>query len=147
MNKKAREKIDDMTLTQLENFDWGEPRIDSSIVKRCFRLRHKKIGSMSLDDLRTLVLQQIGLEFLIPKVIDLLKENPLAIADYYAGDLFHAVLSINPDFYDINPKYRVAVLGILESARSGYGELKDYERNISVEAIEEAAVKFLAKQA
>ena len=134
-----------MTLTQLEDSDWGESKIDSPIYKRCFQLRYKKIGAMTAEDFRALVLQQIGLEFIMPGVIKLLKVNPLLEAEYYSGDLLSASLHINHYFYVLHPEYREIMSYLLEEARRKYNTLEEYERDISVDAIEESAMTFLER--
>lgn len=64
------------TLTDLEGKDWGPPTYDSHLVTECHRLRHVPLKDLGVEDLGTLIGQEIGLPYLIPVAIDLLREDP-----------------------------------------------------------------------
>jgi hypothetical protein len=80
------------TLEQLENDFWGEPTYSSSLIKSCHALRQKELKLFTVEDLRIMIGQNIGLTFLIPIAIEKLKENILAEGDYHEGDLLKSVL-------------------------------------------------------
>jgi hypothetical protein len=44
--------------------------------------------------------QSIGLRWLVPLALEMLKQNPLAEADLYPGDLLNSVLAVESDFWD-----------------------------------------------
>lgn len=84
-------KSDHMSLEQLEKDVWPEPEYNSHLVTTCHKLRKKSLSDFSIEDLRIMIGQGIGLKFLLPKAVDILKENPFAEGDFYAGDLLVAV--------------------------------------------------------
>lgn len=95
MNPPDRTK----TLDELEPPAWGEPESDSYLVTTCHRLRSKPIGEFSVEDLRVMIGQGIGLEWLIPLALERLDEDPLAEGDFYPGDLLACVLGVEDDFW------------------------------------------------
>src|SRR6266513_2042283 len=87
------------TLEQLENSDWSEPEYDSYLVTTMYRLRRKPLNEFTVEDLRIMIGQHIGLRYLIPFAIERLSEDPLVAGDFYRGDLLKNVLSVQPDFW------------------------------------------------
>ena len=87
------------TLEDLEKDYWGEPTIDSHLVKSCHRLRKKPIKDFEIEDLRLMIGQNIGLKFLIPVALDKLSQNILAEGDFYEGDLLKSVLTCKKEFW------------------------------------------------
>ena len=80
------------TLDELDPPAWGEPNYDSHLVTRCYELRRQPIDSMSIEDLRILIGQRVGLRFLLPRALEELEKNPLAEGDFYPGDLLLVTL-------------------------------------------------------
>jgi hypothetical protein len=66
------------TLDELEGVVWGEPTFDSHLVTTCFRLRTKPVDQFTIEDLRIMIRQKIGLHYLIPLAIVELEREPLA---------------------------------------------------------------------
>ena len=84
--------IGHQTLTQLERCDWGEPEYDSHLVTTCHRLRHKPVQNFSVEDLRIMIGQNIGLKYLLPMAVDILQTSPVIAGDFYPGDLLQNVV-------------------------------------------------------
>lgn len=82
------------TLEQLEKDIWPEPDYPSHLVTTCHRLRKVPIRDFTPEDFRIMIGQQIGLTYLLPPAIELLKAEPLAAGDFYPGDLLIAVLRV-----------------------------------------------------
>ncbi|MBW8637793.1 hypothetical protein K1W69_11395 [Hoeflea sp. WL0058] len=80
------------TLEQLENDDWGETDAPTWLVQECHRLRRKPIEEFNNEDLRIMIGQNIGLKYLVPKALEVLRKDPLAAGDFYEGDLLRAVI-------------------------------------------------------
>ncbi|MDA4847005.1 contact-dependent growth inhibition system immunity protein [Hoeflea poritis] len=80
------------TLEELEDDYWGEAEYDSYLVQTCHALRHKPIDQFSVEDLRIMIGQNIGLVHLLPPAMDVIRGNPFASGDFYDGDLLQSVL-------------------------------------------------------
>jgi hypothetical protein len=91
------------TLEVLEKSVWPEPTFRSHLVTTCHRLRKKPVGYFTIEDLRIMIGQNIGLPYLMPIAFERLEEDPLAAGDFYPGDLLDAVRRVRPEFWEINP--------------------------------------------
>nr|WP_281425939.1 contact-dependent growth inhibition system immunity protein [Polymorphospora rubra] len=88
------------SLEDLEGHHWGEaPDGATRLVATAHELRRKPIGELTVEDLRLLISQRVGLSHLVPIALDLLQNDPMAEGDMYEGDLLRAVLRIGPDFW------------------------------------------------
>ena len=91
------------SLDSLEKTSWGEPTYTSHLVKTVHRLRKVPLNEYNTEDLRIMVGQHIGLDFLIPLAIERLSEDLFAEGDLYEGDLLRAVLNVKSEFWELNP--------------------------------------------
>ena len=87
------------SLQVLEGHDWGEPDYDSGLVQECHRLRRVPLREFTVENLRIMIGQNIGLEFLIPLALERLRDDPLAEGDCYPGDLLVNVLGAEATFW------------------------------------------------
>jgi len=87
------------SLENLEKDIWNEPEYSSHLVTTCHKLRKKKLKDFDIEDLRIMIGQDIGLNFLIPLALEELKQNILAEGDFYEGDLLKSVLTSEIDYW------------------------------------------------
>jgi len=91
------------TLEQLDGEEWPEPNAtDTGLVRECHRLRRVPVGDLTINDLRELIGQRIGIEWLVPLALGHLDQDPLA-GELYPGDLLNAVLRCDQVYWDENP--------------------------------------------
>jgi hypothetical protein len=103
------------TLDDLDPPAWGAvPREATPLIEKCYALRRKPLRDFTVEDLRLGIGQDIGLEYLVPIAVEILRENPLAAGDMYAGDLLHAVLQVPREFWQANDALWWAVDEILD---------------------------------
>ncbi len=88
----------------------------SPLVKRVQELRRKKLVDYSVEDLRLMIGQGQGLNYLVPMALDYLNKNPFAEGDYYEGDLLVNVLKCQCSFWKSHPEYLDVMNRIIESA-------------------------------
>src|SRR6186713_1363074 len=103
------------TLDALEAARWGEPPVDSYLVSTIHRLRKKPIGEFSVEDLRLMIGQGIGLRFLVPLSLEAVERSPLAEGDYYPGDLLASLLRVEPGFWAIEWEWRDRLAAVIDS--------------------------------
>lgn len=75
----------------------------SALVTTCLALYEKPLKDFTAEDLRVMIGQEIGLEFLVPLAIEVLEENPFVAGDYYPGDLLSMVMKVEPGFWKTHP--------------------------------------------
>lgn len=105
----------------------GEPLAISSVttsdlVARCEALQDTPLQDYSIEDLRLLVGQQIGLPWLVPLALAHLSQNLFSEGDYYAGDLLASILRLENDYWQAHPAegktFKVALAAQLPHADS-----------------------------
>jgi hypothetical protein len=78
-------------------------------VSRLSEIAHsiyqKPLKEFSIEDLRFMISQELGLEVLVPIAADLLQENLLLEGDYYPGDLLSAVMQVPSSFWKEHQEY------------------------------------------
>ncbi|HMC02015.1 MAG TPA: contact-dependent growth inhibition system immunity protein [Flavobacteriaceae bacterium] len=71
----------------------------TSLIRTCYGLIRKPLIDFNIEDLRILIGQSIGLNYLIPLAIEKLKTNILVEGDYYEGDLLKMVLNSDREYW------------------------------------------------
>jgi len=67
--------------TELEGVYWAAPDFDSHVVRESNRLRLVPLGELTVENLRLVIGQRIGLTYLVPLAIEHLEANPLVEGD------------------------------------------------------------------
>lgn len=92
------------TLQELDGQDWGEPSYDSYVARNSHRLRRVPIRDFTAEDLRLMLGQEIGLEYLVPEALRRLMDDPFLAGDFGPGDLLKNILSVPQAFWDEQPE-------------------------------------------
>ncbi len=90
------------SLEELENSIWKKPEYNSALITNCHRLRKIPLKDLSIENIRMLIGQNMGLKYLIPLALEFLENNYFCSGDFYNGDLISAVLSIESDYWNQN---------------------------------------------
>jgi hypothetical protein len=80
------------TLEVLEGDVWPPADFHSHLVAMVHQLRKKPLLEFTVEDLRIMIGQRIGLPHLMPLAIGILEQEPLAEGDFYPGDLLYSVV-------------------------------------------------------
>lgn len=85
------------TIEELERDVWPDSDPDDTfLITRCTELRRKPLAEFTVEDLRIMLGQEIGVTALLPRAVNVLLRDPLAEGAYYPGDLLANVLRL-PD--------------------------------------------------
>ncbi|HLX41313.1 MAG TPA: contact-dependent growth inhibition system immunity protein [Ktedonobacteraceae bacterium] len=104
------------TLQELEKQDWGDGSyFPSHLVLTTHALRRKLLEEFTVEDLRIMIGQNIGLEYLVPLAIEYLQHDPFVAGDFYEGDLLANVLSVEASFWQRYPDLRRVIAHIVET--------------------------------
>ena len=120
------------SIEQLENDYWKEPsEFPTNLVKRCFEYRKIKVSELTIEQIRLLISQKIGIEFLIGIALEKLEQNIIVEGDLYEGDLLDSVSKVPTEFWNKNSTEFLNFKNIFESHKekiiSELGE-KEYDR-------------------
>jgi len=118
------------TLDELDPPAWGPPSFPSQLAKTCHALRRKPLGDFEAGDLRIMIGQGIGLQWLVPLALDVLEQDPLISGTFYDGDLLAAVCRIDVEFWQDHPN---AVEQAKTLVSKALGEDVDDERAADVQ--------------
>ena len=106
------------TIEDLEKCKWpDEIEYDSHLVKTTTALRKETLNTFTIEDLRIMIGQNLGLDYLIPLALERLAENLFAEGDLYEGDLLQSVLKIETGFWDNNKDYWLALHRLMKARR------------------------------
>jgi len=91
------------SIEQLENDYWTEPlKFKSGLVVNCHKYRKIPINELTIEQLRLLISQKIGLKHIIRIGISELDKNILADGDFYEGDLLMSISTLPTEFWNEN---------------------------------------------
>ncbi|WP_313149777.1 contact-dependent growth inhibition system immunity protein [Streptomyces echinatus] len=97
----------DRSIEQLEGERWPDPPQESTtLVRSVHQLRQRAIKDLSVEDLRRLISQDVGLHWLLPVALDFLRETAPqeAATGWYDDDLLSAVLTRRESVWRDNPR-------------------------------------------
>ena len=127
------------SLQQLEQHDLGEATFDSYLVTTCHRLRRKPLDEFTVEDLRIMIGQKIGLPYLLPIALERLKDDPLAAGDYYPGDLLAMVVSADDSFWSTRPDLFRQIREIVRRVQEALPSMEEDERQAVVKLLRDAS--------
>ncbi|MFJ2263138.1 contact-dependent growth inhibition system immunity protein [Streptomyces sp. NPDC087844] len=101
----TRSRSRNRSLEELERDRWPALPADATrLVATAHALRRRPVGELTVEGLRLLIGQDIGLPYLLPLALKVLRDNPMAEGDMYEGDLLSAVLTRNLAVWTESPE-------------------------------------------
>lgn len=103
------------TLENLEKDVWMEQGYTSRLMATCHRLRKKLLKDFAVEDLRVMIGQNIGLNYLIPLAIEELRKDILVEGNLYKGDLLMNILKSEIDYWKIEKENWLIIINLFQS--------------------------------
>ncbi|MET7597620.1 contact-dependent growth inhibition system immunity protein [Streptomyces sp. NPDC004082] len=114
------------SLEELERDRWPAPPPDATrLMATAHALRSRPVGTLTVEDLRLLIGQNIGLTVLLPLAVEVLHDDPLAEGHMGEGDLLRAVLARAPAVWSVHRDLASQLTHIVD----GLSDLPPYLRN------------------
>lgn len=124
--KQRRSKtMDDRTLEELDGERWGGPTFDSYVVRTCHALRCKPLSTLTDEELRLAVGQGIGLEWLVPLMLQRLAEDPFRAGDLFEGDLLASLARVPFSYWTEHPAEKTVLATEIMNAALSDDRLPD----------------------
>jgi hypothetical protein len=112
------------SLDDIEGTTWGPaPEDATTLVTKVHELRRTPVGELTAEDLRLLLGQQVGVDVLLPRALEMLQHDPLAEGDFYPGDLLEAVLRLPHSYRQQHASLAQEVEAVLDSVEELLTEL------------------------
>ncbi len=95
------------SLERLEGQRWPEPREDATpLVRAVHELRRRPVGHLRSDELARLITQDVGLPWLLPLAVRILRDTaPSQVAGgWYDDDLLYAVVTRKTQVWEQFPE-------------------------------------------
>jgi hypothetical protein len=131
------------SLQELEGSAWGKAnREDTGLIKNCLRLRRVPLKDFTVADLRLMIGQQIGLEFLVPLALEHLERDPLIEGSLYPCDLLVNVLTVDVGFWPSHPELRLRAAQAAGSAVQMFPSRPEIATKTVTRAVNRAFAEF-----
>ncbi|MGW1064863.1 contact-dependent growth inhibition system immunity protein [Streptomyces aureus] len=94
------------SLEELEGFRWPAPPADSTpMVRNVHELRRRPVASLEPHELARLIGQDVGLRWLLPPAVEILRETAPRQAEggWFDDDLLYAVVTRKPAVWAAAP--------------------------------------------
>ncbi|WP_295118575.1 contact-dependent growth inhibition system immunity protein [uncultured Chitinophaga sp.] len=109
----------DNTIETLENKIWEYKKFPTILIETCHNARKKKIKDLSLNELRTLLTQDIGIPYILPSVMEVLEKDLMTDTRFYPGDLLLAAVSMPETTWQGNMETGLRLKGMIVEAQKG----------------------------
>ena len=90
------------SIEELENVYWPDSSFNSYVVQTSQNARKKPISQLSYEEIRLLIGQKVGLQYLIPIALSIISKDPLIKVYFYEGDLLFQLLRLSEDDWKNN---------------------------------------------
>jgi CDI immunity proteins len=126
INNPVGKEILNKSINELEgNKSSKRPDFDSYPVQKSYDLLDKKLKFYEPEDLRLMIGQSIGLKYLMPIAIKLIKKNPLIEANFFEGDLLLKVLNVDKSFWNNYSELKLEIIQLFTDNLIDYDILND----------------------
>ena len=95
----------DYSLNEIEGFKENLSGLDSGLIEKYMVARSKKLKDLSVDEIRVLLSQLIGLAYIVPLALNIVEQDPLISSGLYSGDLAVSLFNIDEEFWSNNPEW------------------------------------------
>lgn len=108
--------IREKSLNGIYGWEPMKPELDTYVLRTAARAMRLPLKDLSAEEIRLLIGQKVGLRYLLPLAIEILRKNPLKQACLYPGDLLGVCRRLEPADWHENPAELRAFQNILKAA-------------------------------
>ncbi len=104
------------SLRDIEGRDLPFPLYQSYLCDICSRLWKTPLEDFTIEDIRVMLSQKLGLSVLVPMAIKIIENNPLAQGDFYPGDLLITLLTTCDNYISIDNTLQERIKSVVNRA-------------------------------
>jgi len=119
------------SIETIEKDIWQIPDYGSYVVQKSYEYRKIPIKNLSNEACRLLLGQDIGVNCVLPFVVEILKKDILAGGDLYDGDLLNSVLNIKSDYWRFNNTLYKTIEYLIENTTVIDDEIEKAEKMLN----------------
>ena len=108
--------IREKSLNEIYGWEPMKPELDTYVLRTAARAMRLPLEALSPEEIRLLIGQKVGLQYLLPLAIEILRKNPLKQASLFPGDLLAVCKRLEPDDWNANPAELRAFQDVLKAA-------------------------------
>lgn len=108
--------IREKSLNEIYGWEPMKPELDTYVLRTAARAMQLPLKDLSAEEIRLLIGQKVGLQYLLPLAIEILRKNPLKQASMFPGDLLAVCKRLEPDDWNANPAELRAFQDVLKAA-------------------------------
>lgn len=108
--------IREKSLNEIYGWEPMKPELDTYVLRTAARAMRLPLKDLSAEEIRLLIGQKVGLRYLLPLAIEILRKNPLKQASLFPGDLLEVCRRLEPADWNENPAELRAFQNILKAA-------------------------------
>ena len=108
--------VREKSLNEIYGWEPMKPELDTYVLRTAARAMRLPLEALSPEEIRLLIGQKVGLRYLLPLAIEILRKNPLKQASMFPGDLLAVCKRLEPDDWNANPAELRAFQNILKAA-------------------------------
>jgi hypothetical protein len=107
------------SIQELTGDFWPDPGIESYVIRTSHAVRRKPLDSLSLEDIRMGVMQQVGLTYLVPIAIEAVEQDPFAESMHFEAEITLKLLQIPYEYWKRHPALRDRLERVYEHVEEG----------------------------
>ena len=120
------------SIEELENDFWPDRKeYPTGLIERCHIYRKIKLKDLQIHQIKTLLIQDIGSEYLMPIVLERMEKDITEEDDYDGSSFLQSIDSFSDQIFRRKPELRTATSELLDRKQSEIEHLigrKKYER-------------------
>lgn len=108
--------IREKSLNEIYGWEPIKPELDTYVLRTAARAMRLPLKDLSAEEIRLLIGQKVGLRYLLPLAIEILRKNPLKQASLFPGDLLEVCRRLESADWHENPAELRAFQDVLKAA-------------------------------
>ena len=130
------------SIEELTGYYWCAPEFESNVVLKSHAMRRKPLAELTLDDIRTGVMQQIVVSYLVPLALEVVEKDPYAESQAFPAEVTVALLNIPIEFWIAHKDLRNRLQCVYERVEATKDDQDEAWIEVILPVVREAYARF-----